>query len=440
MSIGGLAERLHLWPRSLFGRLTLILFFGLIAAHILTFGLIAYERTQAARAMMVRNLGKEVASAVAILERVPPAERPLWLPRLERSNYRYVLGTDTVAGTPVPETTFAQAVLASISDALGSSYSVAVSSAEGSQMGVHLHLADGTALTIEMLPSSMMLSFWVPLILFIQLAILAVFTWLAVRLATRPLMRLALAADSFGADLAAAPLPEDGPLEVGRAAIAFNAMQRRIAEHLAERMQILAAVSHDLQTPITRMRLRADLMDNALQRDKMLGDLTAMQMLVEEGIAYARNAQGVNEAVCRTDLDALLDSLVYDYLDAGQSVGLRGKLGTPLETRPHTLRRILTNLVDNALKFGGDVEIHVQVQAGVAITVLDRGPGIPQSELTAVLQPFYRLEGSRNRETGGTGLGLAIAHQLASAMGASLSLSNREGGGLQARLLLLKAA
>lgn len=439
MSIGGMAERLHLWPRSLFGRLTLILFFGLIAAHILTFGLIAYERTQAARAMMVGNLGKEVASAVAILERVPRAERPLWLPRLARSNYRYVLGTGTGAGTPVLETTYAQAVLASIADALGSRYSLTVTSAEGLQMGVQLHLADGAPLTIEMLPSSMLLSFWVPLILFIQLAILAVFTWLAVRLATRPLMRLALAADRFGADLAAAPLPEDGPLEVGRAAIAFNAMQRRIAEHLAERMQILAAVSHDLQTPITRMRLRADLMDNALQRDKMLGDLTAMQMLVEEGIAYARNAQGVSEAVCRTDLDALLDSLVYDYLDAGQSVGLHGKLGTPLETRPHTLRRILTNLVDNALKFGSEVEIDVQVQAGVAITVRDRGPGIPQSELTAVLQPFYRLEGSRNRETGGTGLGLAIAHQLASAMGASLCLSNREGGGLQACLLLAKA-
>ena len=434
MSIAAIAERLHLWPRSLFGRLTLILFFGLIAAHILTFGLIAYERTQAARAMMVRNLGKEVASAVAILERVPPAERSRWLPRLERSNYRYVLGS--AADAPALKTTFAQAVRASISDALGSAYGVAVNGTEGLQMGVHLHLADGTPLAIEMLPSSMLLSFWVPLILFIQLAILAVFTWLAVRLATRPLMRLAEAADTFGADLATAPVPENGPLEVGRAAAAFNAMQRRIAEHLAERMQILAAVSHDLQTPITRMRLRADLMDNPVQRDKMLGDLNAMQMLVEEGIAYARNAQGIGEAMCRTDLDALLDSLVYDYLDAGQEVGLRGKVGRPIETRPHTLRRILTNLVDNALKFGGEVEIQVQAETGIAIAVLDRGPGIPTAELSAVLQPFYRLEASRNRETGGTGLGLAIAHQLATAMGASLRLSNRDGGGLQARLLL----
>ncbi len=437
MSIAAIAERWHVWPRSLFGRLTLILFFGLIAAHVLTFGLIAYERTQAARAMMVRNLGKEVASSVAILERVPPEERPLWLARQARSNCRYALSP--AADTPPLDFPFAQAVASSISAALDGRYRVDVRQADGALMGVHLQLADGTPLTVEILPTNMSLSLWVPLILCIQLIILAVFTWLAVRLATRPLMRLAQAADTFGPDLAADPLPEGGPIEVGRAAVAFNAMQRRIAEHLAERMQILAAVSHDLQTPITRMRLRADLMDNALQRDKMLGDLNAMQMLVEEGIAYARNAHGISEAVCRTDLDALLDSIVFDYLDAGQSVRLSGKVGRPIATRPHALRRILTNLVNNALKFGDAVEIEVNTESGIGIAVLDRGPGIPQAELTAVLQPFYRVEGSRNRATGGTGLGLAIAHQLATAIGASLSLSNREGGGLRAMLALNNA-
>lgn len=436
MNLRRLHLRLHLMPRSLFGRLTMILFFGLIAAHVLTFGLIVYERTQAAKTAMVDTLGRDVASSVAILERVPPAERPLWLGRLERKNYRYVLGPFP-PGEPV-RSTLALAVIDSVNNALGARYSVNCTAADRMQLDIRLHLADGTPLTIELVRSSMMLSFWVPLILVIQLAILCFFMWLAVRLITRPLAQLAQAADTMGTEMRVAPLPEDGPQEVARAATAFNAMQRRIAEYLAERMQILAAVSHDLQTPITRMRLRADLLDNAVQRDKMLGDLNAMQMLVEEGIAYARNAQGVTEQPCRTDLDALLASIVYDYQDAGQALRLQGSAGRPLTTRPHTLKRILTNLLDNALKFGEEVEIQVTADTAgrVSIAVLDRGPGIRESELEAVLQPFYRLEGSRNRATGGTGLGLAIAQQLAQALDARLSLSNREGGGLVARLSL----
>lgn len=137
--------------------------------------------------------------------------------------------------------------------------------------------------------------------------------------------------------------------------------------------------------------------------------------------------------------DALLDSLVYDYLDAGQTLRLVGRIGHPLLTRPYALRRIITNLVDNALKFGCDVEILVKAElpGRVFIAVMDRGPGIPQAELEAVLQPFYRIENSRNRESGGTGLGLAIAQQLATALGGVLTLSNRDGGGLQAHLSLI---
>jgi signal transduction histidine kinase len=231
-------------------------------------------------------------------------------------------------------------------------------------------------------------------------------------------------------------------LEVVRAAKAFNAMQRRIADQLAERMQILAAVSHDLQTPITRMRLRADLLDSAALRDKLHGDLNAMQALVEEGIAYARSAQGITELPCRTDLYALLDSVVCDYVDAGQDIRLTGRFDRPLVTRPHAVRRVITNLVDNAIKFGRDVEIAIDAEPAerVSIAVRDRGPGILPTELKAVLHPFYRVENSRNRETGGTGLGLAIAQQLVAALGGTLTLLNRDGGGLEARFSLPIAA
>ncbi|MGZ3239248.1 MAG: ATP-binding protein [Burkholderiaceae bacterium] len=418
----------------------MILFFGLITAHVLSVGLIMYERTQASRATLIFNLAKDVASSVAILEKVPSAERAGWLDLLERKNYRYTL--NSTQNTAPLQSALAQTVNTAVTHALGARYTVSVTTpphaSENKQQDIQLRLADGTPLTVHFTLSTMSLSMWVPVILFIQLAILAVFTWLAVRLATRPLEQLAHAADMLGADLKADPVPENGPMEVARAAAAFNAMQRRIADYLAERIQILAAVSHDLQTPITRMRLRADLMDDSRQRDKILGDLGAMQMLVEEGIAYARDAQGITEAPCRTDLDALLDSLVYDYLDAGQVLRFTGRFGHPLMTRPHALRRIITNLVDNALKFGSDVEISVRAKPSgdVSISVLDRGPGIQEAELKAVLQPFYRVEGSRNRETGGTGLGLAIAQQLAVALDGTLTLSNREGGGLEANLSL----
>jgi signal transduction histidine kinase len=282
------------------------------------------------------------------------------------------------------------------------------------------------------------LSRWLPLVLLLQLVVLAACCWLAVRLATRPLHQLALAADTLGPDLKADRLPEDGPSEVARAARAFNAMQDRIATYMTERMQILAAISHDLQTPITRMRLRVDVMEGEAEGAKLRQDLQEMEALVKEGVTYARTMHGTTEVPCRIDPDALFDSLVCDYVDAGKDVSLQGRFGTSLTTRPQALRRIVGNLVDNALKFGGSAEIVVAAlhDGQTTISVLDSGPGIPAESLEAVFEPFYRVETSRNRHTGGTGLGLAIARQLALAMDATLSLHNRSSGGLEARLTL----
>ncbi|MBL8487753.1 MAG: two-component sensor histidine kinase, partial [Rhodocyclaceae bacterium] len=205
----------------------------------------------------------------------------------------------------------------------------------------------------------------------------------------------------------------------------------------AERTRILAAVSHDLQTPITRLRLRAELMDDAALRDKVLDDLSEMQALVEEGLAYAGSTAAPKEAESATDLDALAASLVADYADAGRPVTLAGACGRTLVTRPRTLRRLLGNLVDNALKFAGGAEVACAADGdSVVIAVRDRGPGIPEEELEKVFEPFHRVEASRNRETGGTGLGLAIARQLAQGLGASLTLHNLPDGGLEARLVL----
>jgi len=262
--------------------------------------------------------------------------------------------------------------------------------------------------------------------------------WLAVRLATHPLSQLAQAADALGPDMKSERLPEDGPEEVARAARAFNAMQDRIRLYMTERLQILAAISHDLQTPITRMRLRVDVMDDSVQGAKLLSDLQKMETMVKEGITYVRTMHGASEVPLRVDPDALFDSLVLDYIDAGKDVSLRGKIATALITRPWALRRIVGNLVDNALNFSGAAEIQTNgsKDGGVTVSVLDRGPGIPTESLEAVFKPFYRLEESRNRGTGGTGLGLAIARELGLAIGAPLTLHNRPNAGLEAKLVL----
>lgn len=427
------------WPRTLFARLMVILLVGLVLAQGLSFSLVVEERSGAADKLMLGNLARDVASSVAILDTLPAARRPAWVDQLGRRNYSYLLDAGTSAGGP-PALPLSREAVATIAGALGERYDVKANamSADGEKFQVHLRLSDGSPLTIDVHPAPTGLSAWLPVLLCVQLALLAGCAWFAVRLVTRPLRQLAAAAENLGPDLKADLVPERGPAEVVHAAAAFNAMQQRIAGYLAERVQILAAISHDLQTPITRMRLRLDLMEESETQDKLYSDLRAMEHLVREGVAYARTLHGSAEALARVDVDALLDSMTGDYLDAGHAINVDGKIGVPILTRPQALRRILTNLLDNALKFGSEVDVAVlqKGQGSLAIAVRDRGPGIPEAELERVMQPFYRLETSRNRGTGGTGLGLAIAQQLAQALGGRLTLSNRQGGGLQATLIL----
>ncbi|BAN55266.1 MULTISPECIES: sensor histidine kinase [Pseudomonas] len=425
------------WPRTLASRLAMIFFTGLVLAYGLSFGLQAYERYISSRSMMLSNLEQDVATSVAILDRLPAAERAAWLPRLERRTYRYRLDQG-LAGEAMASSDPPMAA-ASIVKAIGSDYRLTFQEIPGpnAHFQAHLNLADGAPLTIDVTPAPVPVARWLPVVLLIQLAVLMLCTWLAVHLAIGPLTRLAQAVDNLDPDQPGVQLDESGPREVRYAAVAFNALQARIAAHLKERMQLLAAISHDLQTPITRMKLRVEVMDEGVEKDKFGSDLDEMEHLVREGVAYARSMDSSTEATCRVNLDAFLDSLVFDYQDSGAQVERHGSSGALLETRPHALRRVLVNLVDNALKFAGAAELQVSREGSTTIIrVLDNGPGIPGDELDEVLKPFYRVEGSRNRSTGGTGLGLAIAHQLIQAMGGRLTLSNREQGGLCAQIEL----
>ncbi|MFJ7283557.1 ATP-binding protein [Pseudomonas sp. NPDC099000] len=423
------------WPRTLASRLSLIFLVGLILAQALSFGAQYYERYESAKNTMLGNLETDVSTSIAILDRLPAEERMGWLQQLNRRNYRYLLdeGSPGVAMSDTP------VAMTSIKDAIGKDYPMTVTDIPGEQkhFQVHLKLADGSPVTIDVRPSMVPLSPWLPVVLLGQLALMIICTWLAVRIAIRPLTRLAEAVDNLDPNTHAVHLDEKGPTEVAHAAIAFNSMQARIAAYLKERMQLLAAISHDLQTPITRMKLRAEFMDDSSEKDKLWNDLGEMEHLVREGVAYARSVHGATEESRRTDLDSFLDSLVFDYQDMGKDVQLGGKSAAVIDTRPHALRRVLVNLTDNALKFAGAAELWVETKNGLlSVKVMDRGPGIAEEELAHVMEPFYRVENSRNRSTGGTGLGLAIAQQLALAIGGSLTLSNREGGGLCAELKL----
>lgn len=423
----------RLLPRTIAARLYLVLFAGLLTAHALSFALLFYERYQAATSMLASNLEQDVTVAVAILDRVEASERAQWLPRLRRRTFHYLLGPGQNGGPLASDT--AREFAARVGAALGPRYPVSANavSAEPERFQIHLRLSDGESLTVQVQPSAMPIARWLPYLLAAQLALLLLCTWGAVRLATRPLAQLARAAESLSPAGQGPRLRETGPVEVASAAAAFNAMQDRIAQYTQERLQILASISHDLQTPIARMKLRCEALDEGPQRDKTLDDLGEMERLVREGIAYARSAHGAAEAPLRIDLDAFLQSLVYDYQDTGRPVALSGRSERLLVTRPHALRRILANLIDNALAYAGSAELDLDRDGDtVVLRVADRGPGIPPDQLEQVMQPFYRLEGSRNRDSGGTGLGLAIAEQLAASAGARLSLRNREGGGLEA--------
>ncbi|TLP78741.1 HAMP domain-containing histidine kinase [Pseudomonas nitroreducens] len=427
-----------LWPRTLAARLALIFLAGLVFAYSLSFCSQFYERYQSARSMMLGNLETDVSTAVALLDRLPKDEREAWLPMVQRPNYRYRLD----GGEPGEPMNMAQAPMAamSIADSIGPRYALRFEDIPGSipHFQAHLKLADGMPLTIDVTPKGVPVAQWLPWVLVVQLALLLFCTWIAVRLAIRPLTRLAQAVDHLDPDAPAPELDERGPSEVVYAARAFNALQGRIGSYLKERMQLLAAISHDLQTPITRMKLRVEQMDDSPERERLWSDLEEMQHLVREGVAYARSMDGASEAAVKVNLDAFLDSLVLDYQDSGQAVELQGTSNAVLETRPHALRRVLTNLVDNALKFGGSAQVEVErdSQGSVCVRVLDNGPGIPEEELAEVVKPFYRVESSRNRSTGGTGLGLAIALQLSQALGGTLTLSNRTSGGLCVQLEL----
>ena len=258
----------------------------------------------------------------------------------------------------------------------------------------------------------------------------------AVRLATRPLSRLAQAAEDFDVDGDSVPLSAHGSDEVRRAANAFNAMQARVRQQVKERTEILAAISHDLQTPITRLRLRAEMIDDEALRARIHDDLDAMHQLVREGLDLARSRDAAAPMQLLA-LDSLLEALADDAHAMNWPVQLESTGALKVSARPLALRRALWNLIENGVKFGSAVTIRAMAEpTQLIVEVADDGPGLPDAERERVFEPFYRVEGSRSRASGGTGLGLAICRNLLAAQGMQVTLHNRTPHGLVARVTM----
>jgi len=308
----------------------------------------------------------------------------------------------------------------------------------GSCEAINVTLRDGDRLRLSVMPpvfATEPRTDLSPLLLVFMLSIAAL-AYVVARMTTSPLKKLAQAAKNLGHDINHPPLKLTGVSEIRQASAAFNAMQARIRQYIVQRTEMLAAITHDLQTPLTRLRLRLEKVADRELQQRLIGDLSAMQEMVREGLDLARSTD-TSETMQALDLDSLLDSVCADATDAGQEVVLHGRVAMRAFGRPMGLRRCLVNLIDNAVKYGHNARVTVERVKGAArIRIRDSGPGIDAAELARVFEPFYRVESSRSRESGGTGLGLTIARNIAEQHGGTIALANHPEGGLEVTLML----
>jgi protein-histidine pros-kinase len=269
----------------------------------------------------------------------------------------------------------------------------------------------------------------------VRLGAVLLAAWVGARWLTAPMRQLAQATRELAGNIHRAPIAEQGTRECREATGVINQLQAHIRAQLEERDQFVAAVSHDLRTPLTRLALRVETLDSAEDRQRLGKDIAEMDRMIRATLDHLRGAADAEPRVA-LDLGALVQSQVHDQQDCGQAVTLTQDAACavgPLQIQAQlsAIRRCIDNLIDNALRYGGAAEVALLRQGTqVCVRISDRGPGIPEDALGKVLLPFYRVEGSRNRHTGGVGLGLASAHDIAKRHGGSLVLRNRAGGGL----------
>jgi signal transduction histidine kinase len=380
----------------------------------------------------------QFAAVVQLLGAAPAAERPRLLadvvhtfPQLELESLPP--GSAPAAGEPDGRT------LRSLHRRLGSSYRIfALGPEEAGKIGIAL--PDGAMLSAKILPDPWPRSFWggswLTTLLFAVISVTLLGLW-AARALTAPLSSFAKAAENFSINGAAAPLPERGPEEIRSVAKALNRMRERISGLIDDRTKMLAAISHDLRTPITRMRLRSEFIEDDVHRSRMLRDLDQMRSMLEQVLSFLRNDRKL-ESMTLVDIASTLQLITDQFADMGHKVGYDGPEHAMATARPDDLHRSITNLVENAVRFGAEATVRLIVSPDcVTIDVEDDGPGISDSRKDIMLEPFVRGDDARNMdEAAGFGLGLSIARSIVQAHGGELSLNDRQPHGLIVRIRL----
>jgi signal transduction histidine kinase len=280
---------------------------------------------------------------------------------------------------------------------------------------------------------------WVIWLCFLAVSI-AIVTYFAARQFSKPIERLATAVHQFGLNPQAPPIAETGPRELQEVVKTFNAMQAQIQKFVAYRTMMLAAISHDLRTPLTRMRLRGEFIEDPGQQARLFRDVDEMRKMVEEALAFFRD-DATAEETTNFDLPHVLLTIANDYADQDIDIAYAGPAHAVYRGRPFALKRAFTNLIDNAAKYAKTPEIELSCEeTALVVAIRDRGPGIPPDALDNVFRPYYRVDKSRNRSTGGVGLGLTVAQAIVQGHGGEITLKNRPEGGLEARIVLPVAA
>jgi signal transduction histidine kinase len=265
---------------------------------------------------------------------------------------------------------------------------------------------------------------------------ITIVTAFAARQFSRPIEQLAAAVRQFGLNPRAPPIAETWPRELQQVIKTFNSMQAQIQKFVAYRTMMLAAISHDLRTPLTRMRLRGEFIDDQEQQERLFRDVDEMRNMVDEALAFFRD-DATAEETTSFDLPHVLLTIANDYADQDVHIGYAGPAHAVYRGRPFALKRAFTNLIDNAAKYGKtpDIELCCE-ETALVVAIRDRGPGIPPDALDNVFRPYYRVDRSRNRTTGGVGLGLTVAQAIIQGHGGEIILKNRPEGGLEARIVL----
>jgi protein-histidine pros-kinase len=454
-----------LWPQSLFARLLWVWLMGLALVLAAAAWLALDERMVRGQVVFHAKVTQELAASADWLDTLSPNQRERWVDEARQRRARWRLDPPeawSANAAPLPSYLRMFAVyvkeelpqrqpqvqhLMSVRDRYDDEAHHGQRS--HAQTWVSLRLADGSAAYARLparWPASTAMGLPGPsgntpwgLVALTVLVGLALLTWLAVIYATRPLKRMTQAALDLAAHPNRAPLPDSGPTEVRQAAQAFNHMQVQLQRHMAQQTQVLAAIAHDLQTPLTRLRLKTEWVADEALRQRMQADLSEMQDLVQDGLALARSWHAQPQRL-PVHLNQLLQTQLSEWDDLGWAVQVQGADSDCLvNTDVAALRRVLGNVVHNAITYGQRATVTLFCQdpnrlGHWCIVVEDEGPGLPESDLQTVLQPFVRQENSRNRQTGGTGLGLSIALNLMTALGGGLVLTNRAQGGLRVTL------